>query len=320
MTTRIEYAAGQPPSLLARWGSRLALFSALLLVAALFLHRVFSLPTPLALSIAGTAFALAALVVVMAAIAGLDIWITGRQGTARVVVALAVALGLLAMPAMAWIASRDWPTLADVSTDIARAPEFAALVSARGADANPLIYPKESVGPLQTASYPDIKTLAVPRTPDDTFEVVLQALTKLKMKPTAETPPADAPDGEGRIELSDRTLILGFRDDVVIRVAGDDTSSRVDVRSASRYGRNDFGRNAARVRMILKEIVGRLEATVPTATVRKPPSAAAKDKAKKPLVRRPGEGTRPTAGQRPRPAPSRPTVRRAPEQSASPPE
>lgn len=310
MTSRIEYAAGQPPSLLARWGSRLALFAALLLVAALFLHRVFSLSTPLAMSIAGTAFALAGLVVVIAVVAGLDIWITGRQGTARIVVALAVALGLLACPAMVWLASRDFPELADVSTDIARAPEFAVLLAARGADANPASYPKDRTGALQSASYPDIKTLAVPRTPDDTFDVVLQALTKLKMKPTAEMPPAEAPDGEGRIELSDRTMILGFRDDVVIRVAGDEMSSRVDVRSASRYGRNDFGRNAARVRMILKEIVGRLEATVPQAATRKP---AAADKAKKPAVRRPAEGQRPSAAQRPRPGPSRPAIRREPE-------
>ena len=40
ITSRIEYAAEQPPSFLARWTSRLALFCVLLLVAALFLHRV----------------------------------------------------------------------------------------------------------------------------------------------------------------------------------------------------------------------------------------------------------------------------------------
>jgi len=37
------------------------------------------------------------------------------------------------------------------------------------------------------------------------------------------------------------------------------------VRSASRFGRHDLGRNAERVRQVLKEIVMRLESVVPAA-------------------------------------------------------
>ncbi|MEQ1717830.1 MAG: DUF1499 domain-containing protein [Hyphomicrobium sp.] len=314
MTSRIEYAAEQPPSFLARWGSRLAFFSALLLVAALFLHRIFGLPTPYALNLAGTAFAGAALAVVMAAVAGLDIWVTGRQGTARVVIAGGVAMALLAVPVATWIISRDWPAITDVTTDTANPPAFVELVGARPAGANPLAYRQDDFAALQTSGYPDLKTLAVPRSVEDTYEVVLQALSKLKLKPVAQTPPAEAADGAGSVELSDRTLILGFRDDVAIRVGGDDTSSKVDVRSSSRYGRHDFGRNAERVRMILKEIVGRLEATVPTVG-RRAPAVNANKAAKKPVLKRPRADSRTTAGQRPKAGASRPAIRRAPEQS-----
>lgn len=315
MSTRIEYAGDQPASLTARWSSRLAWFAVMLLVAALFLHRVLSLPTPMALNLAGTSFLMAVVALAMAGLAGLDIWITGRQGTARVVSAVLVALGLLSLPVGAWMESWKHPVLTDITTDTQSPPAFSTLAARRGESSNPIAYNTDRNAALQAAGYPDLKTLEVPRSADDTFDVVLQALTKLKLKPAAETAPADGADGAGTIELSDRTLILGFRDDVVIRVAGDDTSARVDVRSASRYGRNDFGHNAARVRLILREIVGRLEATVPSQKKAKPP--AAKDKK---TVKRPSASDRPSAGQRPRPGPSRPASRREREPSASPPE
>ena len=69
----------------------------------------------------------------------------------------------------------------------------------------------------------------------------------------------------GLIEIADRTLILGLYDDVAIRVAGTEQHARLDVRSASRYGGHDLGRNADRVRVILKEVVTVMESTVPAA-------------------------------------------------------
>jgi predicted metal-dependent hydrolase len=66
------------------------------------------------------------------------------------------------------------------------------------------------------------------------------------------------------MEVVDRTMILGFYDDVAIRVTGDANDARIDVRSASRYGTHDLGRNAERTRRILKEIITRLESVVPT--------------------------------------------------------
>ena len=66
-------------------------------------------------------------------------------------------------------------------------------------------------------------------------------------------PPA-AGRREGVIEAVARTPIMGFRDDVVIRVSPLAQGARVDLRSASRYGLHDFGANAARVRALLEDI------------------------------------------------------------------
>ncbi len=70
---------------------------------------------------------------------------------------------------------------------------------------------------------------------------------------------ADArPPGAGRrdavIEATARTPIMGFRDDVVIRISPNSDGARVDMRSASRYGLYDFGANAARVRSLLEDL------------------------------------------------------------------
>ena len=56
------------------------------------------------------------------------------------------------------------------------------------------------------------------------------------------------------IEAVARTPIMGFRDDVVIRVSPLGRGARVDLRSASRYGTHDFGANAARLRALLEDI------------------------------------------------------------------
>ena len=54
------------------------------------------------------------------------------------------------------------------------------------------------------------------------------------------------------------SLVFGFKDDVVVRVAKGTDGTRVDVRSKSRVGRNDFGMNAKRIRTFAENLRGRL--------------------------------------------------------------
>ena len=58
----------------------------------------------------------------------------------------------------------------------------------------------------------------------------------------------------GMIEAIDSTVFFGFKDDIVIRVrANEGNSSIVDIRSHSRVGRGDQGKNAARIRLFIAE-------------------------------------------------------------------
>ena len=296
--TRTIYAPDQPPSFLARWSSRLALFFASVLPITLFLHRLFGLSTPVAMNIAG-----------------LDIWVTGRQGAARIVVAATLASGLISIPLAMYIVGRNWPAINDLTTDPVTPPAYVAAEKSRAPDSNPLAYPSR-FAELQNANYPDIKSLIVQRPPEETFELVLQALGKLKMPTLLQAPP-NADDGTpGLVELEDRTMILGFTDDVIIRVADNDGASKVDVRSSSRYGSSDFGRNADRIRMLLKEISGRVDASVPNADAAL--RARLKKQEKDAGVKQPQAGSQATKPKRLRRDPSQSGVRREPARKVSP--
>lgn len=302
------------PSFLARWTSRIAPFLAVLLAVALFLHRVFGLPTPVLMQISSGVFAGAAIVLVMAVVAGIDIWITGRQGTSHIVFGAMLALALLAIPASLYALSRQWPLLNDVTTDVAKPPDFASAPQTRQPGSNPLTYPAAEFASLQKTAYPDIKPIIVPRSADECFELILQAVAKLRMKTIYEAPPESETDAPGIVEIADKTLIFGFQDDVIIRVADEDNGARIDVRSASRYGASDFGRNAQRVRDILKEIVGRLEASVPNAeSLAKAQRARQEQDAKQRKGRDPA-----SAANRSKRGPAQSDARRAPQRKASP--
>ena len=57
--------------------------------------------------------------------------------------------------------------------------------------------------------------------------------------------------GRGLVEATDTTFWFGFKDDVVIRVMPEGSGSVVDVRSVSRVGQSDLGKNAQRISEIL---------------------------------------------------------------------
>src|SRR5260370_8433464 len=59
---------------------------------------------------------------------------------------------------------------------------------------------------------------------------------------------------DGQIEAIARTPIMGFREDVSLRIRTTRGGARIDVRSASRLTRHDLGSNAARVKSLLDDI------------------------------------------------------------------
>ena len=69
--------------------------------------------------------------------------------------------------------------------------------------------------------------------------------------------PTSCPAQSGQpavIQVIARTLLFQFTDHVVIRLAREDGGTRVDLRSASTFGRHDLGQNARRIRALLDDL------------------------------------------------------------------
>jgi hypothetical protein len=109
-----------------------------------------------------------------------------------------------------------------------------------------------------------LRGITLERSAEETFELVEEAVRKLKWKVAASEAPTLKSGRPGVIEATDQTLLLGFPDDVAVRVIGNNARSRIDIRSASRYGEFDFGQNATRIRRFYGEVQAQIDATLPT--------------------------------------------------------
>jgi uncharacterized protein (DUF1499 family) len=256
--------AYEAPSIFSRWTSRVALFSALIIVTAAVLHRLFGMPTPVAFNLVRLALAGAVVALALGLAAALGIWQTGRSGASRAVLGVLTSLILLSLPLIVVAKAREYPEINDLTTDFTNVPAFVELAKLRGPYANSASYPGDGFARKQMTAYPDLTPMQINRSVKETFEIVVDAARRQNLTIVSEISPG-GPGEPGLIEAIDRTLILGLYDDVAIRVSGDDDRARVDLRSASRFGRNDLGQNAERMRALMKEIVVRLEETVPTA-------------------------------------------------------
>lgn len=262
-----------------RWATRAALFAFGLIVAAAFLHRLFATPTPVAFNLIVVAMATAVLSIVCALVAAAIIWQTGRPGTARVLFAVCLSLALLSAPLLYIVWVRDYPLLNDVTTDFDNPPAFTAVARLRGPGDNSTVYDRARLADEQASAYPDIKPMRIERSSEEAYALVVDALKRLKMEIVRDEAPDPEAGTPGEIEAVDRTLIMGFYEDIAVRVSGDRESARVDIRSASRFGSADMGSNAEGVRELMKEIQARVDATMPTAQDAREGARAKQEKA-----------------------------------------
>lgn len=178
---------------------------------------------------------------------------TRRGGAGALLAAVVIGLGTAAVPWTFVQKARSVPPIHDITTDTADPPEFVAIAPLRADAPNPVAYPGEETAAQQHEAYPGIRTLQVDAWPAIAFE---HALETARMKGWEIV---EASEEEGRIEATATTFWFGFKDDVVIRIRGDNGGSAVDVRSKSRVGRSDVGANAARIEAYLEDLQSRLQ-------------------------------------------------------------
>ena len=251
----------------ARWSCRVALFSVSLILVTLALHRFAAVSTPLALNLFVVGLAGSGLAFLIGLVALVRIWLTGHAGAGAMAVGLLLPLLVSAGPLGYLLAHLDLPWINDVTTDTSSPPAFTALAK-RPDGANASTYPGRPLADLQAKAYPDLRPLVLERPVEEAFELVEEAVRRLRWRVVAQEPPTGERGARiGRIEATDQTLLVGFTDDIVIRVEGGPSRARIDARSASRYGRFDFGQNANRLRKFFAEVRIRAELTPPAAAI-----------------------------------------------------
>lgn len=176
---------------------------------------------------------------------GLIMSLMARRNRSGWLAALAIVLGLLAFmpPWMFRNKAASVPPIHDISTDTTNPPAFNALLPERRAASNAAEYGGAEVANQQHKAYPDIKPLEFDAPAQKVFDAALATARDMGWKIAAQDP------AQGRIEATDTTFWYGFKDDVVIRIAAEgNVRTRLDIRSLSRVGKSDVGKNADRIR------------------------------------------------------------------------
>ena len=238
------------------WARRMALFFLQLLVLTVLLHRFGTLATPAAMNLLTVSIGGLFLAIIVAVIGLVRIWFGGQIGAAQAFTSIAIALVGLAVPLFFLSQYFLLPRLNDIETTPRAPMQFKQLAAMRPADANRIVEPDLAAAEEQEKAYPDIRPMELERSVTETFDIVHEAVKRLGWTIVLNEPPAEEP---GRIEATNRTMIMGYTDDALIRVTGDDTHAFIDVRSASRYGMHDLGANAEHIRELFAEVKAALE-------------------------------------------------------------
>jgi Protein of unknown function (DUF1499) len=257
-----RYIPSEPASRLAIWARRMAGFAFLATFLAVIIVRSGLLENRPALATFAGALALAVVSLLLALSAFVVIWMEGLAGIGAAVTAMAVSLVLLAYPAYLGIKAYRLPWIYDITTDPIDPPRYEALARLRVRDTNPTTYPGLYAADQQRSAYPDVGPLGTNATAQAAYDAALAVVNRRRWRVVDARAP-QAGRREGRIEAVARTPIMGFRDDVVIRVRAETDGARIDARSSSRYGSFDFGTNAARVRGLMNDIEDAIRAQKP---------------------------------------------------------
>jgi uncharacterized protein (DUF1499 family) len=244
----------EPISRLAAWSRHVALFALVATVISIIIVRfgIFEIRPALATFLGALACAAFSILLALAAFAA--IWRSGSRGFGHIFVALLIDAAILAYPAYLAVQFRRLPPIHDITTDAINPPKYEALAILRaGQGANDANYAGLYSAELQHHAYPDIEPVTLDVSAQKAYDATLALINRRRWRIVDARPP-QPPNREGHIEAVARTPIMGFRDDVVVRVVADGEGSRVDLRSSSRYFTHDLGANAARLASLIEDI------------------------------------------------------------------
>lgn len=235
----------------ALWARRVGWFGMILMLTAGTVRHFGLLAVPDFLTVAALATAFAVFALLLAAVGFARLWrngdVAGRNGLVACFTALPTLVPLGFALVLGWL----YPTVGDVSTDVVSPPALTAVERDGTMNAIRPIVPEQAR--LQRSLFPEVtgRRYAVPA---ETVWTAIRKLADDRGWIVLEAPNDITGLSEATLEAVAETLLLRFPRDVAIRVTDEDTTTYVDMRSASRYGRRDFGDNARLVGGFLLEL------------------------------------------------------------------
>ena len=152
-----------------------------------------------------------------------------------------------------FVPAASLPPIHNISTDLEDPPQFEAIVPRRSGlnphryDAAQKIGDAGTLGDLQRAAYPELKTLRSAVSVLAGLERTVAILEDMGLEVVA------VDRVTGRVEATATTFWFGFKDDVVVRLKAAGGVTSVDVHSVSRVGQGDLGVNARRIATFLSQ-------------------------------------------------------------------
>ncbi|MFQ6550286.1 DUF1499 domain-containing protein [Aestuariibius sp. 2305UL40-4] len=180
-----------------------------------------------------------------------------------------VAVSVVPFAAVFVMVVRDlsYPSINDVTTDLSDPPVFNAALGLPENLGRDMTYPESFKAKARNA-YPHVRSLTSNEPADRLFERIVDAANCQRGWNVHYANAAS-----GTVEAEAVTPFLGFVDDVVIQVREQDSMTCVDMRSKSREGLVDAGKNAKRIASFLeairkngKDYPGRANPTLPIIT------------------------------------------------------
>lgn len=163
-------------------------------------------------------------------------------------IAFIFAIVAVGMPISMMSKAKTVPPIHDITTDLDNPPLFEAIVPLRMDAPNPVEYAGPETAAQQRKAYPGLITKQYSQDKDQVFDAALVSAN------TMGWDIASSDKTRGIIEATDTTQWFGFKDDVVIRIRQNGQLSDVDMRSKSRVGQSDLGKNADRINVFFADL------------------------------------------------------------------
>ncbi len=258
------------------WARRLGSLALPMTIIPVLLHREQMISSADFAVVEAVAAAISVFAVLLALGAFARLWMTGDRGWGRAVSGL--LFGLVCLVPFAWLGYQAlrYPAVNEVTTDIAAPLELSAAVRVAPTGA--------AMRDRIAEVFPNARTRSYPVDATEMFAIVEDLVDSRGWDVRVRRAPPTALD-VGTINAVAMTL-LGWRDEVVIRVTGTAQGSTIDMRSVPLAQFHDFGENGRRIEEFLLALDEKITLTLrnapqaPSATdTETPPTPAADDDA-----------------------------------------